>query len=184
VPAAAALDRIACVQGDLTREAADAIVNAANAALAGGGGVDGAIHRAAGPELAAACRRLHPGGCPTGEVRLTRGFRLPARFVIHAVGPVWRGGGEREAELLAACHERAVELAGREGFRTLAFPAISCGAYGYPWPEAAAVSLAALARALERTPAVESVRVVLFGPELLEVFARELERLRAAPRGR
>src|SRR5882672_5265300 len=128
-----AWSRIECVQGDLTREVVDAIVNAANTSLRGGGGVDGAIHREAGPELLAECIALHPDGCPTGEVRITRGFHLPARHVIHAVGPVWQGGGAGEAELLAACHERAIDLASREGLRSLAFPAISCGVHAYPW---------------------------------------------------
>jgi O-acetyl-ADP-ribose deacetylase (regulator of RNase III) len=163
-------DRVECVRGDLTREAVDAIVNAANESLRGGGGVDGAIHRAAGPELLAECIELHSGGCPTGDVRLTRGFLLAARFVIHAVGPVWRGGTHGEAELLASCHTRALELAEREGFRTVSFPAISCGIYAYPWREASEVVLAAIARALERCPTVERVRVVLFGDDLLEVF--------------
>ena len=121
-------DRIECVRGDLTRQAVDAVVNAANRSLRGGGGGDGALHRAAGPELLAACIRQHPDGCPTGDVRLTPGFRLPARFVIHAVGPVWSGGSAGEPELLASCYERALELAAREGLRSVAFPAISCGA--------------------------------------------------------
>jgi O-acetyl-ADP-ribose deacetylase (regulator of RNase III) len=171
--------RIECVLGDLTRERVDAIVNAANTALRGGGGVDGAIHRAAGPELLAECIRLYPDGCPTGDVRLTRGFRLPARAVIHAVGPVWQGGGAREAELLASCHERALELAAREGLRTVAFPAISCGVYGYPWELAAVVALAEVARGLEREPRIELVRVVLFSPELHAIFDATRARLEA-----
>jgi O-acetyl-ADP-ribose deacetylase len=170
-------ERIECVRGDLTREAVDAIVNAANESLQGGGGVDGAIHRAAGPELLAECIARHPEGCPTGDVRLTRGFRLPARFVIHAVGPVWRGGERGEAELLASCHTRALELAEREGFRSVSFPAISCGIYGYPWGEASEVALSAIARALEHCPTVRCVRVVLFGDELHEVFRATRARL-------
>jgi O-acetyl-ADP-ribose deacetylase (regulator of RNase III) len=169
--------RIECVRGDLTREAVDAIVNAANESLRGGGGVDGAIHRAAGPELLAECVALHPGGCPTGEARLTRGFRLPARFVLHAVGPIWRGGGHGEAEALASCHEHALGLAERNGLRTLSFAAISCGVYGYPWPEASEVALASISRGLERRPAIERVRVVLFGDELLDVFRTTFRRL-------
>ena len=171
--------RIECVQGDLTREDVDAIVNAANSSLRGGGGVDGAIHRAAGPELLVECERLHPDGCPTGEVRITRGFRLPARHVIHAVGPVWGGGRAGEAELLAACHERAIELAARDGMSSLAFPAISCGVYGYPWTLAADVALGSTARALERNAGIERVRFVLFHRELLDIFASTLVRLAA-----
>src|SRR5215212_5938774 len=117
--------RVEIIQGDITRQAVDAIVNAANSALSGGGAVDGAIHRVAGPELPAACRAI--GGCPTGEARITPGFRLPARFIIHAVGPVWQGGGAGEAALLAGCYRNALELAARHGLATVAFPAISTG---------------------------------------------------------
>jgi O-acetyl-ADP-ribose deacetylase (regulator of RNase III) len=172
--------RIACVRGDLTLERADAIVNAANSALAGGGGVDGAIHRAAGPGLLAECRARHPAGCPTGEVRITGGHRLPARHVIHAVGPVWRGGAHGEDERLASCYEGAVELAAREGLASLAFPAISCGAYGFPAERAAAIALRSLARALERHPGVRSVRVVLHSEELRLRFQAALDELGAA----
>ena len=146
-------------QGDITREAVDAIVNAANTRLAGGGGVDGAIHRAAGPELAEACRRL--GGCPTGEARMTPGFKLPARYVIHAVGPVWQGGGRGEARLLAGAYAYSMRLADEAGLATLAFPAISTGAYGYPLREALAVATAALVGAAAHTR-VKLVRCVAF----------------------
>ncbi|HHH47853.1 MAG TPA: O-acetyl-ADP-ribose deacetylase [Gammaproteobacteria bacterium] len=133
---------IEVVRADITCLAVDAIVNAANEALLGGGGVDGAIHRAAGPELLAACRSL--GGCPTGEARITPGFRLPARWVIHTVGPVWHGGTRHEAERLAACYRNSFELALPHGLRSIAFPAISTGVYGYPKHEAAAIATAAM----------------------------------------
>ena len=166
------LARIGCAQGDLTRQRVDAIVNAANETLRGGGGVDGAIHAAAGPELLEECERLYPRGCPTGEARITRGFALPARHVIHTVGPVWRGGGHGEAGLLASCHRESLRLAARHELATVAFPAISAGAFGYPPERAAAVALRAVAASLAAEPALRSVRFVLFDERLLAIYDR------------
>jgi O-acetyl-ADP-ribose deacetylase (regulator of RNase III) len=149
---------IELVLGDITQQDVDAIVNAANATLLGGGGVDGAIHRAGGPEILAECREL--GGCEPGDAKATKGGKLPARYVIHAVGPIWHGGGEGEAELLASCHSRAIELADELGCRSLAFPAISTGAYGYPVELAAAVALGATREALAAHPSVQLARFV------------------------
>jgi O-acetyl-ADP-ribose deacetylase len=139
-------ERIRVVVGDITALAVDAIVNAANSSLLGGGGVDGAIHRAAGPELLAECRTL--GGCPPGEARITRGYRLPARFVIHTVGPVWRGGGADEDRVLESCYRSSLSIAAERRFHEIAFPAISTGAYGFPRERAAAIAVAAVAQHL------------------------------------
>jgi O-acetyl-ADP-ribose deacetylase (regulator of RNase III) len=154
------------VQGDITRETVDAIVNAANASLLGGGGVDGAIHRAGGPAILDECRRL--GGCETGDVKATGGGLLAARYVLHAVGPVWHGGGHGEPELLASCHVRALELARELGCRSIAFPAISTGVYGYPVDRAAVVALSAIRE--EAASPIERVRVVCFSEQSLRAF--------------
>ena len=164
--------RIEAVRGDITREQVDAIVNAANSTLLGGGGVDGAIHRAAGPQLLEACRKL--GGCPTGDAKATPGFRLPAKWVIHAVGPVWSGGGRGEREKLASCYRRSLEIADELGARSIAFPAISTGVYRFPKREAAEIALGTI----RETPAsVELVRLVAFDSETYELY----EELLAAP---
>jgi O-acetyl-ADP-ribose deacetylase (regulator of RNase III) len=157
--------RIEAIQGDITRERVDAIVNAANSSLLGGGGVDGAIHAAAGPELKEACRPL--GGCPVGEARSTPGFRLPARWVIHTVGPVWRGGGQGEADLLASCYRRSLAVAGSLGASSVSFPAISTGAYGYPALAAARIAV----ETLRSTPTrVELARLVAFDGRTLRLY--------------
>lgn len=160
--------RIAVVEGDITLQAVDAIVNAANAGLRGGGGVDGAIHRKAGPRLMEACRAL--GGCPTGEARITPGFDLPARHVIHAVGPVWNGGGSNEDALLAGCHRHALALAREHGLRTIAFPAISTGVYGFPMARAARLALSTVAGAIAGDAHFTAVRFVCFGAEAAALF--------------
>lgn len=161
-------ERIEIVEGDITKLAVDAIVNAANSTLLGGGGVDGAIHRAAGPDLLAECRTL--GGCPTGEAKLTRGYRLPARFVIHTVGPVWHGGTHGEPGLLAGCYRNCFLLAREFGLHTLAFPAISCGIYGYPIAHAVEIALRETRAALAQDPKIARVIFACFGQDVFRAY--------------
>ncbi|MFO1078200.1 MAG: O-acetyl-ADP-ribose deacetylase [Planctomycetota bacterium] len=160
------------IRGDITTLAVDAIVNAANSTLLGGGGVDGAIHRAAGPELLVACREL--GGCPVGEAKLTAGFRLAARFVVHTVGPIYRNGRSGEPALLAACYRRALEVAGAAGAVSVAFPCISTGVYGYPIEPAAQVAVATVRAAVADSPGVEQVVFCCFSARDLAVYERLL----------
>ena len=170
-------DRILIVTGDITTLAMDAIVNAANSSLLGGGGVDGAIHRAAGPQLVRECETL--GGCPTGEAKITQGYRLPARHVIHTVGPVWSGGRHREDELLANCYRNSLALAQRHGLRTIAFPAISTGIYGFPRERAARIAVAEVTRFLATSDLPEQVTFVCHDPETRSFYEAALASPRA-----
>ncbi len=166
-------NRLAVVEGDITRQCVDAIVNAANTTLLGGGGVDGAIHRAAGPELLAECRTL--GGCATGAAKITRGYQLPARWVIHTVGPVWRGGGHGEDELLASCYQSCFALVEQYGIKTVAFPSISTGAYGFPMERAARIAVREAKNFLARNRSVEKILLVCFGTEARKIYQAALQ---------
>ena len=166
------LGKIDIVCGDITNLEIDVIVNAANTTLLGGGGVDGAIHRAAGPELLAECRTL--GGCQPGEAKITRGYHLPARFVIHTVGPIWHGGKHEEAKTLANCYRNSLQLAVENGIKTVAFPAISCGAYGYPIQAAAQIAMNTTREFLAANDKIDKVIFVLWGEEFYEVWRQFL----------
>jgi len=162
------MSRLEVIQGDITQQAVDAIVNAANNSLLGGGGVDGAIHRAAGPELLAECRTLN--GCATGEAKITRGYRLPAQYVIHTVGPVWHGGKYGEDELLASCYLRSLQLASAYGLKTVAFPSISTGVYSFPLQRAAGIAVKAIMSYLQSHPDIEKVWMVAFDSLTLNTY--------------
>ena len=170
-------ERIELVLGDITKLEVDAIVNAANTSLLGGGGVDGAIHRAAGRGLLEECRKL--GGCPTGEAKITKGYSLPAKWVIHTVGPVWHGGRHGEDELLASCYHNSLALAEQHGIRTIAFPAISTGVYGFPMERAARIAVKEVKDFLERNTFVDKVMLVCFDQRAYDVFTKALKKIGA-----
>ena len=167
------VDRVEILEIDITKLAVDAIVNAANESLLGGGGVDGAIHRAAGSKLLEECRTL--GGCPTGEAKITKGYNLPAKFVIHTVGPVWHGGSRNEPELLANCYRNSLALATKRSIKTIAFPAISCGIYGYPIDQAVEIAIRETAAYLEGNSLPEKVIFACFGREIYDAYIQELK---------
>lgn len=168
-------DRIEIVEGDITRQQVDAIVNAANTSLRGGGGVDGAIHRAAGPELLEECIKI--GGCPTGEARVTKGYRLPAKYVIHTVGPIWRGGASGEDQLLANCYRNSLKAAAELGVKSIAFPSISTGAYGFPMERATEIALKEVSEFLKKDEGIEKVVFVCFGKEAFRIYKEKFKKL-------
>jgi O-acetyl-ADP-ribose deacetylase (regulator of RNase III) len=167
------IDRLVIEQGDITRQEVDAIVNAANPSLLGGGGVDGAIHRAAGPTLREECRQLN--GCATGDAKITKGYHLPARWVIHTVGPVWQGGGHGEDELLARCYHSCFALVEAHGIRTIAFPSVSTGAYGFPVERASRIAVREIQRFLAQIPGLEKVVVVCFDGETYDNYLKAVQ---------
>lgn len=168
-------ERIQVIRGDITRQSVDAIVNAANCSLLGGGGVDGAIHRAAGPELLAECRTLH--GCETGQAKITKGYRLPAKYVIHTPGPIWHGGSHGEEELLASCYRACLTLASHNGCETVDFPSISTGVYHFPLDKASKIAMDTMAAYLSRHPEIRQVRMVCFDERTEGFYKAALEKL-------
>jgi O-acetyl-ADP-ribose deacetylase (regulator of RNase III) len=168
-------EKLQVIQGDITTIQVDAIVNAANTSLLGGGGVDGAIHQAAGPQLLAECKEL--GGCPTGQAKLTKGYKLPAKYIIHAVGPVWRGGAKGEPQLLAACYANCLELAVQHQIKTIAFPAISCGIYSYPLSQATTIAIKETANFLELNDTIDTVYFVCYDESIYDAYLQTLSSL-------
>lgn len=167
-------EKIELLKGDITKVEVDAIVNAANTTLLGGGGVDGAIHRAAGPELLEECSTL--GGCATGDAKITKGYRLPARYVIHTPGPVWRGGTKGEPDLLASCYRKSLELAVENGCKSVAFPSISCGVYGYPLDQAAQIAIREVSSFIQKDSRLEKVIFVCFSQEAYDLYNKILSK--------